>query len=205
MFKVFKMKKIVVFVIIFCTIFSICYYKFFLSGNNIIKNRSDRNIEEVLNNYDNYTADITVMVNSNKTQNSYEIHQKVRDNYSMQEITAGDDIKGVKIELNGENLKISNSNLKLEKVYENYANMLNNVMFLNSFVCDYKNNVNDARNYEEENKKIFEVKLNSNKNTYIRHKKLYINKENLKPEKMEIKADTQNETIFIIYNNVEFN
>ena len=116
MFKVLKLKKIVVFVIIFCTIFVIFNYKNFLFGNNIFKNRSDRNIEDFLVQCNKYTADITVTVNSNKTQNSYEIHQEVRDNYSMQEITSGDNIKGIKIALNGENLKISNSNLKLEKV-----------------------------------------------------------------------------------------
>ena len=205
MFKVVKLKKIVVFVVIFCLICVIFYYKNFLFGNNITKNRSDRNIEEVLSNCDNYVADLTVTVNSNKTQNNYEIHQEVKDNYSMQEITNGDNIKGVKIELDGENLKISNSNLKLEKVYENYKNMLNNSMFLNSFANDFNNKENEVKSYEENEKIIFEVKLNSNQNTYIKYKKLYVNKENLKPEKLEIKNNAQNETICIIYNNVGFN
>lgn len=205
MFKIVRLKKMVVFVIIFCTFFAIFYYKIFLSGNNIFKNRSDRNIEEVLSSCDNYTADITVMVNSNKTQNSYEIHQEVRENYSMQEITDGDDIKGVKIELNGDNLKISNSNLKLEKVYSNYKNMLNNAMFLNSFEVDYKNEGNEVKSYEKNDVIVFEVKLSSNQNTYIKYKKLYVNAETLKPTKMEIKDNAQKETICIIYNNVEFN
>lgn len=183
MFKVVKLRKIVVFVIIFCMIFAIFYYKNFLSGNNIFKNRSDRNIEDFLGKCNNYTADITVTVNSNKTQNVYEMHQEVRDNYSMQEITSGDNIKGVKIELNGENLKISNSDLKLEKVYENYENMLNNAMFLNSFEADYKNQKNDAKSYEENDEIIFEVKLNSNQNTYIKSKKMSVNKRNEKTNK----------------------
>ena len=202
MFKVLKLKKIVVFVIIFCTIFVIFNYKNFLFGNNIFKNRSDRNIEDFLVQCNKYTADITVTVNSNKTQNSYEIHQEVRDNYSMQEITSGDNIKGIKIALNGENLKISNSNLKLEKVYEN---MLNNAMFLNSFLNDYKNEENEVKSYEENDEIVFEVRLNKNPNTYIKYKKLYVNKENLKPQKMEIKDNAQNETICIIYNNIELN
>ena len=205
MFKVLKLKKIVIFVIIFCMIFIFFNYKNFLFGNNIIKNRSDKGTEAILKNSNNYTADISVTVNSNKTQNNYEIYQEVKDNYSMQEVTNGDDIKGVKIELNGKDLKISNSNLKLEKVYENYKNMLNNAMFLNSFANDYMNEENDVKVYEENEKIIIEVKLNSNQNTYIKYKKLYVNKENLKPEKMEIKDNAQNETICIIYNNVEFN
>ena len=205
MFKVFKMKKIVVFVIIFCTIFVIFNYKNFLFGNNIIKNRSDRKIEQILQNTNDYKADISAAINSNKTQNLYEIHQEVRDNYSMQEIMAGEDIKGIKIELNGENLKISNTNLKLEKVYENYKNMLNNSMFLNSFANDFENEENEVKSYEENEEIVFEVKLNSSQNTYIKYKKLYVNSETLKPTKMEIKDNAKNETICIIYNNVEFN
>ena len=205
MFKVVKLKKIVFFVIIFCMIFVIFNYKNFLFGNNIIKNRSDRKIEDILQNSNNYNADVSVTVNSNKTQNLYEIHQEVRDNYSMQEIMAGEDIKGIKIELDGQNLKISNSNLSLEKVYANYTNMLNNAMFLNSFEVDYMNEENDVKSYEENDEIVFEVKLNSSQNTYIKYKKLYVNSGTLKPIKMEIKDNAQNETICIIYNNIELN
>ena len=186
-------------------IFVIFNYKNFLFGNNIIKNRSNRKIEDILHNSNNYNADVSVTVNSNKTQNLYEIHQEVRDNYSMQEIMAGEDIKGIKIELDGQNLKISNSNLSLEKVYENYTNMLNNAMFLNSFANDFKNEENDVKCYEENDEIIFEVKLNSSQNTYIKYKKLYVNSETLKPTKMEIKDNAKNETICIIYNNIELN
>ena len=205
MFKVVELKKIVVFVILFCTIFAFFYYKNFLSGNNIFKNRSDRNIEEFLKNCNNYTADITVTVNSNKTQNIYDMYQEVRDNYTMQEITDGENIKGVKIELDGENLKISNPNLKLEKIYEGYKNVLNNSMFLNSFEEDYKNEENEVKSYDKNDEIVFEVKLSSNQNTYIKNKKLYVNIETLMPTKMEINDNAQNETICIIYNNVEFN
>ena len=205
MFKVIKLKKIVIFVIIFCMIFVIFNYKNFLFGNNIIKNRSNRKIEDILHNSNNYNADVSVTVNSNKTQNLYEIHQEVRDNYSIQEIMAGEDIKGIKIELDGQNLKISNSNLSLEKVYENYTNMLNNAMFLNSFANDFKNEENDVKCYEENDEIIFEVKINSSQNTYIKYKKLYVNSETLKPTKMEIKDNAKNETICIIYNNIELN
>lgn len=203
MIKAIKLKKIVIFVIIFCMIFGILYYKNFLFGNNIIKNRSDNIVEDILNNTSNYNAEINATVTSNKTQNSYVIYQEVNGNYSMQEIKEGENIKGVKIELNENTLKISNTELNLEKVYENYTNMLNNAMFLNSFANDYRNQDNDTKYYEENEEIILEVELNSNQNTYVRYKKLHVDSKTLKPTKLEIKDTAKKETICIVYNNIE--
>ena len=203
MIKAIKLKKIVIFVILFFIIFSIFYYKNFLFGNNISKNRSNNKTEDILNQMRNYYAEINVTVSSNKTQNSYEITQEVKDDYSMQEVKKGESIEGVKIEQNQGQLKVSNSKLNLEKVYENYHDLLNNSLFLNTFVADYENQANDAKCSEENGELIFEVKLNNNQNTYIQYKKLYVNTENLKPTKLEVKSHSQKETICIIYNNIE--
>lgn len=202
MFKVVKLKKIVFFVVLFCTIFGILYYKNFLFGNNISKNRSD-NIEDILGKMENYCADVEVTVTSNKTQNSYLMYQEVKDDYSMQEIKEGETISGVKIELNGENLKVSNTKLNLEKVYENYSSLLNNSLFLNCFVKDYRNEQNEIKCYEKDEELIAEVKLNTNLNTYIQYKKLYIDKKTNLPTKLEVKGTAKNETICIIYNNIK--
>lgn len=202
MIKVIKLKKIMIFVIIFVIIFGILYYKNFLSGNNIIKNRSG-NIEKILDNIENYSAEISVTINSNKTQNEYLIYQEVKDDCSIQEIKKGESIEGVRIERNQNNLKIVNSKLKLEKIYENCTNLLNNAMFLNTFVQDYRNDKNDSNCYEENGKLILEVDLNGNQNTYIKFKKLYLDKKTKKPTKLEIKDNTKKETICIVYNNIE--
>ena len=202
MIKVIRLKKIVIFVIIFGVIFTILYYKNFLFGNNIIKNRSN-NVEEILNNIQNYNAEITVTISSNKTQNEYVMHQEVENDYSMQEVISGENIEGMKIELNQNKLKIINSKLNLEKVYEDYTNLLNNSIFLNSFINDYKTDTNTSKCSEENGELILEVKLNNNQNTYIKYKKLYIDKQTQKPIKLEIKDDAKKETICIIYNNIE--
>ncbi len=202
MIKVIKLKKIVFFVVLFGTIFGILYYKFFLFGNNISKNRSD-NIEDILSNMQNYCADITVKVTSNKTENSYEIYQEVKNDWSMQEIKEGEHIAGVKIELNGDNLKVSNSKLGLEKVYENYSNLVNNSLFLNAFAEDYKNEQNEVNSYNENGQKMIEIKLNTNQNTYIKYKKLYMDTKTMLPTKLEVKDNAKKETICIIYNNIE--
>lgn len=205
MIKAIKLKKIVIFVIIFIIIFGIFYYKNFLFGNNISKNRTENKIENILNNLTHYNAQINVTVNSNKTQNSYVIYQEVRENYSMQEIKEGEGIKGVKIELDNQKLKISNTKLNLEKVYEKYNNLLNNAIFLNTFAEDYKNSENDTKYTQENENLILEIKLNNSQNTYIQYKKMYVNSKTLLPTKLEIKDNTKKETICIIYNNIEIN
>lgn len=203
MIKAIKLKKIVIFVIIFCMIFGILYYKNFLFGNNIIKNRSDKEIEDVLKTMDNYSAEIDVTVTSNKTKNQYVLEQVVNESYSMQEVKKGENIEGVKIELTQNNLKVSNAKLNLEKIYENYNDLLNNAMFLNSFANDYRNSENDSNCYEENGELILEVKLSTNQNTYIKYKKLYVDSKTLKPTKLEIKSHLKKETICIVYNNIE--
>ena len=200
MIKTIKLKSIIITICIFFIIFLIFYYKNFLFGNNIIKNR-DRIENKILSNFQNYIAEIEVTVNSNKTSNSYIINQEVNDKYSMQEVKNDDNVK---IELEGNTLKISNSKLNKEKVYENYSDLMNDNLFLDTFARDYKNEENDKEFYEKNNEIILEVQLNQSRNTYINKKILYVNRETLKPTKLEIKDNTNNETICIIYNNVEF-
>ena len=203
MIKAIQLRKIVFFVSLFLIIFGFLYYKNFLFGNNISKNRNGEKNEDMLSRMQNYYAEATVTVNSNKTQNSYEVIQEVKDDYSTQEVKSGGAMEGVKIELNGNYLKVSNAKLNLEKVYEDYGNLLNNSLFLNSFVADYKNEVNDASCREEKEQMMLEVKLNKNQNTYIQYKTLYIDAKTGKPTKLEIKDNTKTETICIIYNNIE--
>ncbi len=203
MIKAVKLKKIVIFVILFLIIFSIFYYKNFLFGNNISKNRSENKIEDRLNDLKNYKAELSITVTSNKTQNSYEVLQEVKEDYSMQEVKAGEVVEGVKIELNQNHLKISNSKLNLEKVYEDYHNLLDNSLFLNTFVADYENSENDSSYSEENGEVIFEVSLNRSQNTYIKYKKLHVDSKTGKPTKLEVKDNTKKETICIVYNNIE--
>lgn len=200
-----NLKKIVIFVIILLIIFCILYYKNFFIGNNIIKNRSEKEIEQILTNLQNYKAQIDVKVTSNKTTNYYQMYQEVKEDYSMQEIINGENISGVKIEIRQNNLKIKNSKLKLEKIYEDYKDIFNNAIFLNTFANEYQNQENISNYYEENSKIILEITLQNNPNTYIKYKKLYIDSQSLLPTKLEIKGNNKKETISIIYNSIEIN
>ena len=73
----------------------------------------------------------------------------------------------------------------------------------NTFLQDYKN-VENTSSYKERNGEIIlEITLNNNQNTYIKYKKLYVDSNTLKPTKLEVQDNTKNETICIIYNNIE--
>ena len=75
------------------------------------------------------------------------------------------------------------------------------IMFLNVFIEEYK--TKESRVYEENNKYIMEINLETNFNTYAKTKKLYIDKTTSKPEKLEIYDNSQNTRICIIYNYID--
>ena len=126
-------KFLIIFVFICSIVFCFFYYNFFKSGNNI--NRSQEQIvEDILKEFNNYEANIEVTVKSNKNENKYEMNQIIKGNYSKQEIINPDNIKNLTIELEENKLKILNSKLNMEKVYENYECILNNSLFLNTFI-----------------------------------------------------------------------
>ena len=203
MIRAIKLKKIIFVVILFFIFLLILYYKNHLFGNNIIKNRNT--IEEKLNCFENYYGEMEITINSNKTSNSYVVCQEVSDNLSKQEVKKGGEIEGLTIELIENRLKVSNTKLSLEKIYENYTDLLNNSLFLNSFANDYKNEENIKNYLEKDDEIILEVKLNKNQNTYINSKILHLNRNTLNPTKLEVKDNTNKETICIVYSKIEFN
>ncbi len=172
-----NLKKIMfIFVFICMIIFGIFYYNFFYLGNNIISRSQEEIVDNILNDLSYYEADITVKVISNKNENYYNMYQIVDNEYSKCTINSPDSIKGLSIELGDGKLKISNAKLNMEKTYDNYELILNNSLFLNVFINDYKNN--ESKNYEENDYIVFSSKLNNNHSTYIKYKELYVDKKN---------------------------
>lgn len=194
------MKKAIVFVIILLIFFVILYYITLNFGNNIVIKDENEIVDYVLNNIKEYEAEIEVTVNSNKTQNIYKMKQYVEGNYSSLEVISSGKINGLKIELKNGNLNIKNTDLKLDKIYENYEPIMKNALFLDTFISDFK--LGNSTTYQENEQMIFETENYSN-NSYNVYKKLYVDMENMKPVKLEIKDNTKNNTICIIYNNIE--
>lgn len=196
--KIHKILIVCLILIIFLFIFN--YKKFFL-GNTINIKIKEKNIENILNGKLNYKSDIVVTVFSNKTKNVYSIMQEENNGKSYQEIKNECDIKGLKILYTEDALKVENSKLKLEKIYQDFEPIMNDYLFLSSFSNDYLKN-EDKSIEEEDGEIIIKVKI-ENSNKYIKYKELYVNKETGKPIKMVIKDSDKQVVVCIEYINLE--
>ena len=193
-------KLLLIFVLICITIFFIFYYIFFILGNNI--NRSqDEIVDNIINKTNEYEANIDVKVISNKNENYYKMYQIVNDEKSIQIVDGPENIKGLEIENISNKLIIRNTKLNMEKIYDQYEFLLNNSLFLNVFIEDYKKNT--SKIYEENDELIFEVKLDSSKSTYIKYKELHVDKILGVPRQLIIKDNTKKTCISIIYNDIK--
>ena len=197
-----SLKKVFVFVLICFILFCFFYYIFSKRGNNKNSNR-EIEIDDVLENFLNYEANLKINISSNKTNNSYSSIQKVENQYSKMVVFNPEENFNIEIEVNNNVLKITNKLLDVEKIYENQKILLNNHLFLNVFVQDFKENESKIEETNEEI--IINTNLKNNPNTYIKYKELVIDKKSLKPKKLIIKDNAQNNKICIIYNDVKFN
>lgn len=183
-------------------IFFLCfYYKKNNTGNNINRKSENKIVKYILDNLDKYDAEIEVTVYSNKNENKYKINQNCSKVKSYQKILEPLELKDVYISLENDKLIVGNTKLNLEKNFEKYNNILNNSLFLNVFIKEYKSN--NSKYYEENGNVVMEVNLDKNSNTYAKVKKLYINKKTKKPEKLEILDNAKNKKVCIIYNYID--
>lgn len=193
-----KGKKVFILFFIFLIIVIGLFIFFSNKGTKNFKignNTSSQEIVDYILNINSYEAIIEVDIKSNKNENKYKIKQiyNGKDNNS-QEVLEPSNIAGVKLIKEGTYLKLENSNLNLTNILQNYEYISDNILDLNSFIEDYKNNSNSK--WEEKNDKI--IMKTSNKI-------LYINRENGKPEKLDIQDNDKKNAIYILYNEVNVN
>ena len=190
-----KWVKITIFIlIIICLIFfMIMIIKHFKNGNNM-SNKSVEEIEQYILNISGYEAKVKITVNSNKNSNSYIAKQKYvkENNLYKQEILEPENIKGTVFTYDGTNLKIENSKLNLSKMYENYNYIGSNDLSLAQFIDDY-NEAQEKSINEKNGTIIMEAKI-KNGNKYREVKKLYIEKSNASPIKLEVQDITRKYT-----------
>ena len=182
----------------------VLFYKNNVKNSKIVNNKNSQEIVDNFLNLSSYEVQVTVNVTSNKNSNKYILKQTFNSpNISTQEVIEPSNIAGVRIENNGTNVKIENTNLKLSTLLENYNYLGNNCLDLSSFIEDYKKNEDSI--FEENDEEII-LKTNSNAdNNYIQEKTLHISKQTYNPTEMEIKDNKQNTTIYILYNEVKLN
>lgn len=172
--------------------------------SKIGNNSTSQEIVNYILNISSYEAQIEVEIKSNKNTNKYKLKQKyINNENSTQEVIEPNNIQGVKIIKEGNNLKIENTKLSLTKIIENYKEITQNNLDLSCFIENYKNNSNSK--YIEENNQIKMETTAKTENNYQQYKTLYISKENGNPIKMEIKDTNQNTIIYIIYKEIKIN
>lgn len=200
-----NLKKLII-VILIIAIAIVGIIIIFLKNNynneNIGDNKDIKEIEKYILNINTYEAEIEVNVKSNKNENKYQINQKVTENYMKQITNEPDEIKGFEIEYKDGILEIKDNNQKLSKIYKNYPYITDNNLFLTSFINNYKNSNN--RTINEKNNQVI-LKINYEKNKYSMYQILYINKETLKPEHLEILDMNNNIKVYILYNEIKLN
>ena len=204
--------KTKIILIITATIIAIAIITTILIKNNnktaknlkIGNNSSSQEIVNYILNISSYETQIEVEVKSNKNSNKYKMKQTYIDNQNnTQEVLEPSNIQGVKIIKENNTLKIENTQLSLTKIIENYQEITQNNMDLANFIENYKNNTNSK--FKEENNQIIMETTAKTENNYQKYEKLYVSKENGKPQKMEIKDTNQNTIIYIIYNEININ
>ncbi len=199
MSKLLRKIIIVIIIIIIC----ICIF-FYINKSKKIKIGNNSTSQEIIDNILNissYEAVIEVEVNSNKNTNKYTIKQKyISPDISEQEILEPENIQGVKITKKDNELKVENSRINISKIYNNYEYMTDNCLDLNTFIENYK--LNEKEIYEEKNDEII-LNVENKNNKYKRYQTLYIDKKTGKPTKMEIKDNSKNTSVYILYREVK--
>ena len=209
-----KNKKIIFISIIVLVVVSIVII-FLLKTNyknkNFGNNMSNKNLEEIekyILDISSYTDKMDVTVESNKNTNKYVIKQTYEKNKkSKQKILEPSNIEGLEIIYEDNKLTINNAKNNLKTMYENYPNLMENCLWINSFIEDYKVEKNEGKaSIKEENGKVVMMtKTRNENNRYIYSKELYINKEEGKIEKLIVQDINKKNLIYILYNEITVN
>ena len=148
-----KKKYWFILLIIIIIIGGIFFYKNSVKNYKSGNNKNSQEIVNYILNISSYEVKVTVDVSSNKNSNKYILKQTYqKPNQSMQEVLEPSNIAGVKIENDGTNLKIENSQLSLNNILENYSYLGDNCLDLYSFIEDYKQD--EKATYEEKDNEI---------------------------------------------------
>ena len=176
------------------------FNKNFNIGNNITS-KSIQEIEQYILNISSYEAKAEVMIESNKNINKYVLKQEYNNSGKIEQIVLEpSNIEGLTISYNEGNLTINNTKLNLQTVYNNYKYVVDNNLWLNSFIKDYRESNNKSIS-ENSDYIVMTVDI-SDSNNYGKIKILYINKTT---EKMLIQDKNQKNMVYILYSEIRIN
>ena len=165
---------VIIIILILLTLISIFAYKLLKNGNNKINKSEEEIVEDILN-IKSYKAKLEIEVETNKNKTKYVVKQELKqNNISTQEVIEPSNIAGIITQYDGANLKIINNKLQLTTTFENYSYVVDNNLWLNSFIESYKQCKN-SKVTSKNNEIILEFK-DENNTKYTSYKKLYIDK-----------------------------
>lgn len=185
-----------IFAIVFMIIFSKNNYKTLKNGNNINNQTREKVYDNILN-ISSYKATLEVTINSNKNSNKYILKQSHNLAEDTQEVLEPENVRGIKTTYSNGTLKIQSDRLNITKIYNDYNNIGNNDLWLNSFIEEYK--IAEEKSIDEKEEKVISIKINN------KTKELYLDKKTGKPTKMIVEDNNQKAVIYIIYNEIEIN
>lgn len=209
-----KNKKIIFISILILAIVSILIFillKTNYKNKNFGNNMSNKNLEEIekyILDISSYTAKMDVTVESNKNTNKYVMEQRYeKGKKSKQKILEPANIEGLEIIYEDNKLTINNAKNNLKTMYENYPNLMENCLWLNAFIEDYKTEKNEGKVsiVEKNGKVIMATKTRNENNRYIYSKELHIDKEAGKIEKLVVQDINKKNLIYILYNEITVN
>lgn len=209
-----KNKKIIFISILVLAIVSILIFillKTNYKNKNFGNNMSNKNLEEIekyILDISSYTAKMDVTVESNKNTNKYVMEQRYeKGKKSKQKILEPANIEGLEIIYEDNKLTINNVKNNLKTMYENYPNLMENCLWLNAFIEDYKTEKNEGKAsiVEKNGKVIMATKTRNENNRYIYSKELHIDKEAGKIEKLVVQDINKKNLIYILYNEITVN
>ena len=146
-----------------------------------------------------YEATLQVTVQSNKTTNQYLLEQfYLAPNYAKQIVKEPSNIANLETVYDGKSLKIKNTNLGLDKIYQNYAYLNENTLWLSFFLENYQKNGTATESQDEI---ILSCHTLSGKDS----QKLYLNKKTALPTKLEIIDNSNQMKIYIEYKEIKLN
>ena len=163
-------------------------------------NQSEEEILDTILNMTSYQAKLDITIETNKNKTKYVVKQSMQNGISKQEVLEPENIAGVTTEYDGKNLKMKNSKLNLETIFEDYQYMVENKLWLDSFIQEYKTSQN-AKMSSKEKEILLEIE-SKEEGPYNRHKKLYVDKKTGKPTKMEIADINQKTLVYILYTEI---
>ena len=187
-----------IFIIILLTIFLILYYKNNKNGNTTI-NKSEEEIINSILEMESYSANLDITIETNKNKTQYKVSQTLKEGKATQEVLEPENIAGVITEYDGTNLKIKNNKLDLETTFQNYQYIVENRLWLDSFIEDFKT-LENKKTSSNQNEIILEVKREDM--PYNIYKKLYIDKKTGKPIKLIVQDINQKTLVYILYTEI---